>query len=101
MLLTLTLLGVVGSQHKQGCEIGPGPAACQSAAASHSQAVPAGLPLPWPLPLLPLQGSQAYAKALAKAGVLTAEEAATIVEGLSKCVHAHNPWPAQISCQPI
>jgi argininosuccinate lyase len=31
------------------------------------------------------QGSQAYAKALAKAGVLTEEEAATIVEGLSKC----------------
>ncbi len=30
------------------------------------------------------QGSQAYAKALAKAGVLTDAEAATIVEGLSK-----------------
>lgn len=31
-----------------------------------------------------LQGSQAYAKALAKAGVLTEEEATTIVEGLAK-----------------
>lgn len=31
-----------------------------------------------------MQGSQAYAKALARAGVLTAEEAAQIVEGLSK-----------------
>lgn len=31
-----------------------------------------------------MQGSQAYAKALAKAGVLTEEEAATIVDGLSK-----------------
>lgn len=31
-----------------------------------------------------VQGSQAYAKALAKAGVLTDDEAATIVEGLSK-----------------
>jgi argininosuccinate lyase len=31
-----------------------------------------------------VQGSQAYAKALAMAGVLTAEEAATIVDGLSK-----------------
>ena len=29
-----------------------------------------------------LQGSQAYAKALAKAGVLTAEEASTLVDGL-------------------
>lgn len=41
-----------------------------------------------PLPLLPtcrvLQGSQAYAKALAKAGVLTDDEAKTIVEGLAK-----------------
>lgn len=34
--------------------------------------------------LFTLQGSQAYAKALAKAGILTDEEAATIVEGLSK-----------------
>lgn len=33
---------------------------------------------------LTVQGSQAYAKALAKAGVLTAEESATIVEGLAK-----------------
>jgi argininosuccinate lyase len=33
---------------------------------------------------LHMQGSQAYAKALAKAGILTGEEAATIVEGLSK-----------------
>lgn len=31
-----------------------------------------------------LQGSQAYARALSKAGVLTEEEAATIVEGLDK-----------------
>ncbi len=31
-----------------------------------------------------IQGSQAYAKALAKAGVLTAEEAECIVEGLGK-----------------
>lgn len=31
-----------------------------------------------------LQGSQAYAKALARAGVLTAEEAAQIVEGLGQ-----------------
>ncbi|KAK9814812.1 hypothetical protein WJX72_011922 [[Myrmecia] bisecta] len=31
-----------------------------------------------------IQGSQAYAKALAKAGVLTQEEANTIIEGLSK-----------------
>jgi hypothetical protein len=31
-----------------------------------------------------LQGSQAYAKALAKAGILTQEEADTIVLGLSK-----------------
>ena len=31
-----------------------------------------------------MQGSQAYAKALAKAGVLTEEEAAQIVEGLAK-----------------
>ncbi|KAI3432886.1 hypothetical protein D9Q98_010468 [Chlorella vulgaris] len=31
-----------------------------------------------------VRGSQAYAKALAKAGVLTEEEASTIVEGLSK-----------------
>ena len=31
-----------------------------------------------------LQGSQAYAKALAKAGVLDAEEAQTIADGLSK-----------------
>ena len=29
-----------------------------------------------------MQGSQAYAKALAKAGVLTAEESSTLVEGL-------------------
>ncbi len=29
-----------------------------------------------------MQGSQAYAKALAKAGVLTAEEASTLVDGL-------------------
>ncbi len=33
---------------------------------------------------LPLQGSQAYAKALSKAGILTQEEADTIVAGLSK-----------------
>jgi hypothetical protein len=31
-----------------------------------------------------LQGSQAYAKALSKAGILTEEEAATIVDGLDK-----------------
>lgn len=31
-----------------------------------------------------VQGSQAYAKALAKAGVLTADEATQIVEGLAK-----------------
>eukprot|EP00195_Chlamydomonas_chlamydogama_P005529 CAMPEP_0202894386 /NCGR_PEP_ID=MMETSP1392-20130828/3805_1 /ASSEMBLY_ACC=CAM_ASM_000868 /TAXON_ID=225041 /ORGANISM="Chlamydomonas chlamydogama, Strain SAG 11-48b" /LENGTH=478 /DNA_ID=CAMNT_0049579073 /DNA_START=213 /DNA_END=1649 /DNA_ORIENTATION=- len=31
-----------------------------------------------------IRGSQAYAKALAKAGILTNDEAATIVEGLSK-----------------
>ncbi|GLI61286.1 hypothetical protein VaNZ11_003637 [Volvox africanus] len=31
-----------------------------------------------------IKGSQAYAKALAKAGILTHEEAATIVDGLSK-----------------
>jgi argininosuccinate lyase len=30
------------------------------------------------------QGSQAYAKALSKAGILTGEEAATIVDGLDK-----------------
>ena len=30
------------------------------------------------------QGSQAYARALAKSGVLTDDEAGTIVEGLSK-----------------
>ena len=34
--------------------------------------------------MLWLQGSQAYAKALARAGVLTAEEAEQIVEGLGK-----------------
>lgn len=44
---------------------------------------------PLPNPLSDVQGSQAYAKALAKAGVLTQEEADTIVEGLSKCVAAH------------
>jgi hypothetical protein len=33
------------------------------------------------------QGSQAYAKALAKAGVIMDEEAATLVEGLAKCAH--------------
>lgn len=32
----------------------------------------------------PVQGSQAYARALSKAGVLTEEEAATIVEGLDE-----------------
>jgi hypothetical protein len=37
-----------------------------------------------------LQGSQAYAKALAKAGILTQEEAETIVRGLSKV------WPAWV-----
>lgn len=31
-----------------------------------------------------MQGSQAYARALSKAGVLTEDEAATIVEGLDK-----------------
>lgn len=36
------------------------------------------------LNLMSLQGSQAYARALSKAGVLTEEEAATIVEGLDK-----------------
>ncbi len=37
-----------------------------------------------------LQGSQAYAKALARAGVLTAEEAEQIVEGLGKVrISAH------------
>lgn len=36
------------------------------------------------LTLSSLQGSQAYARALSKAGVLTEEEAATIVEGLNK-----------------
>jgi hypothetical protein len=36
------------------------------------------------------QGSQAYAKALAKAGILTQEEAETIVEGLDK-VRLLNP----------
>ena len=35
-----------------------------------------------PLPAHRLQGSQAYARALAKAGVLTEDEAATIVGGL-------------------
>ncbi len=42
-----------------------------------------------------LQGSQAYAKALAKAGVLTKEEAECIVEGLGKVwptVHAKLHW---------
>ena len=39
---------------------------------------------PDPLPTVRMQGSQAYAKALAKAGVLTEEEAAQIVEGLAK-----------------
>jgi argininosuccinate lyase len=34
--------------------------------------------------VLLLQGSQAYAKALAKAGILTQEESDTIVDGLSK-----------------
>ena len=34
----------------------------------------------------PLQGSQAYARALAKAGVLTDGEAGEIIEGLSKVV---------------
>ncbi|MEW5314524.1 MAG: hypothetical protein WDW38_006016 [Sanguina aurantia] len=38
-----------------------------------------------------IQGSQAYAKALAKCGILTAEESATIVEGLSK---VHSEWAA-------
>ena len=48
-----------------------------------SQAAPdAGLLL-LPAPPAALQGSQAYAKALCKAGVLTAEEASTIVEGLA------------------
>ena len=36
------------------------------------------------LNLTSLQGSQAYARALSKAGVLTGEEAATIVEGLNQ-----------------
>ena len=36
------------------------------------------------LSLRPVQGSQAYARALSKAGVLTEEEAATIIEGLDK-----------------
>lgn len=36
------------------------------------------------LDLMSVQGSQAYARALSKAGVLTEEEAATIVEGLNK-----------------
>jgi hypothetical protein len=31
-----------------------------------------------------MQGSQAYAKALGKAGILTADEATTIVDGLGK-----------------
>jgi argininosuccinate lyase len=31
-----------------------------------------------------LQGSQAYAKALAKAGILTQEESAVIVKGLEQ-----------------
>lgn len=41
------------------------------------------------------QGSQAYAKALAKAGVLTAEEAECIVEGLGKVRSA-----VLLSCMP-
>ncbi len=36
------------------------------------------------------QGSQAYAKALARAGVLTEEEAKTIVEGLGQVSACHN-----------
>ena len=31
-----------------------------------------------------MQGSQAYAKALGKGGILTADEASTIVDGLGK-----------------
>lgn len=39
------------------------------------------------------QGSQAYAKALARAGVLTEEEAKTIVEGLGQVTALlHLPW---------
>lgn len=58
---------------------------------AHAAAGAAGSfpPAPPPTLLVDVQGSQAYAKALAKAGVLTQEEADTIVEGLSKCVAAH------------
>lgn len=45
--------------------------------------------------MLWLQGSQAYAKALAKAGVLTAQEAEQIVEGLGKVRSCLAVW---ISC---
>lgn len=39
------------------------------------------------------QGSQAYAKALSKAGILTKEEAATIVDGLDKvCQGSVRVW---------
>lgn len=57
---------------------------CGSSGPSGLHMPPASLPLP--PPTADDQGSQAYAKALAKAGVLTQDEANTIVEGLSKCV---------------
>lgn len=40
-----------------------------------------------------IRGSQAYAKALSKAGILTQEEATTIVAGLSK---VHDEWKAGV-----
>lgn len=55
---------------------------CASSGLSGLHISPASLPPP----TADEQGSQAYAKALAKAGVLTQDEADTIVEGLSKCV---------------
>ena len=87
-----------GTAHST-CELGParlGPISTLPVTPQFTSPPAAGRPLP--LPLLCLQGSQAYAKALSKAGVLTTEEAATIVEGLSKCVPAlHNTTPGQHS----
>ena len=40
----------------------------------------------------PLQGSQAYARALAKAGVLTDKEAGEIIEGLNKVSFGNPLW---------
>lgn len=47
-----------------------------------------------------MQGSQAYAKALAKAGILTDDEAKQITDGLSKVTRPALPCLTDIALKP-